>query len=101
MMSYRDTKTGLPLPSYDLWEERQGVLTFTTAAVFGGLIAAANFAELFGNKELADEYRNGAVKMREAMDHFLYLNDKKRFARMIYTNEKGESLLDETIDASL
>ncbi len=76
MMSYRDSKTGLPLPSYDLWEERQGVLTFTTATVFGGLVAAANFAELFGNKELADEYRNGAVKMREAMDKFLYLNDK-------------------------
>ncbi len=40
MCNYRDTRTGLPLPSYDLWEERWGVHAFTVATVYGGLKAA-------------------------------------------------------------
>ncbi len=40
MLKYRNTETGLPRESYDLWEERYGVLTFTTATVIAGLNAA-------------------------------------------------------------
>jgi oligosaccharide amylase len=101
MMNYRDEKTGLPLPSYDLWEERQGILTFTVSTVIGGLIASANFTEAFGEKELADEYRKGAQKMRDGMDRYLYLENEKRFARMINFNRDGSVQVDPTIDASL
>ncbi|MES2344521.1 MAG: glycoside hydrolase family 15 protein [Chlamydiota bacterium] len=101
MMNYRDEKTGLPLPSYDLWEERQGVLTFTVATVFGGLMAAANFTEAFGEKELAEEYRKGAAKMRAAMDRYLYLEKEGRFARMINFSRDGSIQIDATIDASV
>jgi glucoamylase len=38
MLRYRDERTGLPLPSYDLWEERKGILTCTCAAVYSGLM---------------------------------------------------------------
>ncbi|UCD56277.1 MAG: glycoside hydrolase family 15 protein, partial [Candidatus Hydrogenedentota bacterium] len=41
MLQYRESRTGLPYPSYDLWEERRGILTFTTASVVAGLRAAA------------------------------------------------------------
>ncbi|HBG25794.1 MAG: glycoside hydrolase family 15 [Planctomycetes bacterium GWF2_41_51] len=101
MMNYRDSGTGLPLPSYDLWEERQGILTFTTAAVYGGLMAAANFTNVFGDVELAEEYRNGAQKMRRAMDKYLYLEQEKRFCRMINFKKDGSIEIDKTIDASL
>lgn len=101
MMNYRDLKTGLPLVSYDLWEERQGVLTFTVSAVYGGLMAAANFTEIFGETSLAQEYRDGAAKMRKSMDQYLYLKDEKRFARMINFNKDGTIDIDKTIDASL
>ncbi|MBS0625486.1 MAG: glycoside hydrolase family 15 protein [Verrucomicrobia bacterium] len=97
MMEYRDLKTGLPLPSYDLWEERQGVLTFTCAAVYGGLMSAANFAEAFGDTEEAKEYREGALAIRKGMDERLYMPDQKRFARMIDTSGQ----IDPSIDASL
>ncbi len=98
MMNYRDSR-GLPLPSYDLWEEREGVLTFTVSCVFAGLVASANFTELFGEKDLAEEYRAGAKQMREAMDKYLYLPDKKRFARMVnFNNETVE--VDDTLDSS-
>lgn len=101
LMNYRDLKTGLPLPSFDLWEERQGILTFTVSAVFGGLMAAANFADLFGERELAEEYRQGAVEMRRAMDVHLYLEKEKRFARMIQIHPNGSKEIDASLDASL
>ena len=101
LMNYRDIETGLPLPSYDLWEERQGILTFTVSTVYGGLMAAANFTELFGERELAEEYRQGAAKMREGMDRYLYLKEEKRFARMVNFREDGSLEVDATIDASL
>ena len=80
-MSYRDSESGLPLPSYDLWEERQGILTFTTAAVLGGLMAASRFVRAFGETELADEYLDGAERMRTAMEQYLYLKLQGRQAR--------------------
>ncbi len=101
LMNYRDSKTGLPLPSFDLWEERRGILTFTVSAVYGGLMAAANFAKAFGETSLAEDYAQGAVKMREAMDKYLYLPKEKRFARMINWKKDGSIEVDGTIDASL
>ena len=101
MMNYRNAETGLPLPSYDLWEERRGILTFTVSAVYGGLIAAARFATSFGENDLAEEYRQGAAHMREGMDRYLYLEKERRFARMINFKEDGSIEVDATVDASL
>ncbi len=50
LASYIDPGTHLPLPSYDLWEERYGVHTWTVAATWAGLDAAARFAGAFGEK---------------------------------------------------
>jgi GH15 family glucan-1,4-alpha-glucosidase len=101
MMNYRDLKTNLPLPSYDLWEERQGVLTFTVSTVYGGLMAASHFANAFGEKSLSDEYADGAHKIRLAMDKHLYLKKEGRFARMINFKKDGSVDIDATVDASL
>lgn len=101
MMDYLDNKTGLPLPSYDLWEERRGILTYTAATVYGGLTAAANFAEIFGEINTAQEYRDGAAAIRNAMDKYLYLAEEKRFARMINFGNDGKIKIDATIDSSI
>ncbi len=101
LMSYRDLKSGLPLPSYDLWEERQGIFTFTSSTVYGGLMAASNFAKEFGEQELAEEYAQGADRLKKAMDRYLYLEKEKRFARMIVFRKDGSYEIDATIDASL
>lgn len=101
MMNYRDPRTNLPLPSFDLWEERQGVLTFTVSAVYGGLMAAARFAEKFGEAGLAKDYAEGAANMRAAMDEYLYLPNEKRFARMAEFGRDGSIRHDSSIDASL
>jgi glucoamylase len=89
---------GLPKPSYDLWEERFGVHTFTTAAVYGGLVAAANFAESFGERALATKYQKAANQMQEAALQILYSARMNRFARSL---DPDTGQLDLTVDASL
>jgi len=101
MMNYRNPETGLPMPSFDLWEERQGILTFTVAAVYGGLMAASYFAEEFGEMSLAKDYAEGAAKIRAAMDKHLYLPNDHRFARMAEFSRDGSIQHDSAIDASL
>ena len=55
----RSRAPGLPLPSYDLWEERWGVHAFTVATVYGGLKAAQNFAVCFGDRAKAEIVQQG------------------------------------------
>lgn len=101
MMNYRDTQTGLPVPSYDLWEERHGILSFTAGAVYGGLKAAAAFTAAFGETELAASYEAGAGQLRTAMAEHLYLPQEKRFCRMLNFTRNGEKEVDAAVDASL
>ena len=98
---FRDPMTGLPLPSYDLWEERHGILGWTVGAIYGGLRAAANFAEAFGEADRSERYRNAAEEIKTAVDRYLWLPDQNRFARMINQDSDGNWQIDSVIDASL
>jgi len=99
--SYRSPETGLPYPSYDLWEERHGILTFTTACVWAGLDAATKFCLGFGELERASRYRRAASEVKAGMDRYLFREDLGRFARMIVPDGKGGFSVDATVDASL
>lgn len=101
MASYRDPQTGLPLPSYDLWEERRGVLTFTVAATWAGLQAGANFAQAFGETALADKYRQAAAEIKAGAEAHLWRPEVNRFARMIVPRPDASYTVDATIDSSL
>jgi GH15 family glucan-1,4-alpha-glucosidase len=100
LVAHRDPETLLPLPSYDLWEERFGVHTFTVAAVIAGLRAAANFARLFQDNSLAGEYDRVAEQMKEGLTRHLYHAGLKRYARSGYRKSEGYEL-DEVTDVSL
>ena len=87
MASYRDD-TGLPIPSWDLWEERRGVHAFTVGAVWAGLTAASNFCDAFGERELSQKYTEAARGIKEAVNKYLFREDipdgeKPRFVRMV------------------
>ncbi|HMO26753.1 MAG TPA: glycoside hydrolase family 15 protein, partial [Tepidisphaeraceae bacterium] len=79
MCEYRDEKTGLPLPSYDLWEERWGIHAFTVATVYGGLKAARNFAVCFGDREKAERYNKAAEEIKQAAAKYMFSHKLKRF----------------------
>ncbi len=101
MVDFRDPETGLPRPSYDLWEERYGVHTYTCATVYGGLTAARNFARVFGNAEQADRYDRAAAEVRAAMAEHLWSEEHGRFIRRLVPREDGGVVVDATLDASL
>lgn len=101
LLAYRDRATNLPLPSWDLWEERRGVHTFTVCAVIAALDAAAKFAALFGDNNRQEAYSLGAQAMRSAMLSHLWNPDHRRFARRLECHADGSSSLDMTQDASL
>jgi GH15 family glucan-1,4-alpha-glucosidase len=100
MITNRDSKTKLPIPCYDLWEERFGVHTYTVASVIAGLRAAGNFARLFLDTSLAEKYDNTAEEIKGGLTKHLYHNGLKRYARSGYRKGKGYEL-DEVIDVSL
>ncbi|MBV6517962.1 MAG: glycoside hydrolase family 15 [Candidatus Brocadia sp.] len=100
MIKFRDEETGLPLDSYDLWEERYGVHTFTVSAVIAGLRAAGNFANAFGEHEYGSKYHEIADTMKNALTTYFYHKEEKRFARMGTRTATGYEL-DMTVDASL
>ncbi|HLL89447.1 MAG TPA: glycoside hydrolase family 15 protein, partial [Tepidisphaeraceae bacterium] len=83
MCRYRDARTGLPLPSYDLWEERWGVHAFTVATVYGGLKAARNFAVCFGDREKAERYNAAAEEVKAGAAKYLWSDKLNRFVRRL------------------
>ncbi len=123
MARYRDPRTGLPLPSYDLWEERWGIHAFTVATVYGGLKAAHNFAVCFGDRVKAEVYAKAAKEVKEGAAKYLFSERLNRFVRRLVSRDapkppdsgdyqetaplssdpRTEDLfeVDETIDASL
>jgi glucoamylase len=99
LLRFRDPDTGLPRPTWDMWEERLGVFTFTCSAVFAALTAAAELANLFNDQSRRSTYVEAANEIREAMKRHLWLESEGRFARGLVV--KGDALeLDETVDAS-
>jgi len=83
LVRFRDPDTHLPLPSYDLWEERWGVHAFTVASVYGGLKAAWQFAVCFGDTKRADAYGKAAEQLREAFCKHFWSDEHDRFLRRI------------------
>jgi len=99
ILKYRDAH-GLPLPSWDLWEERRGVHTFTVAATIGALHAAAAFSTDFGEHDRASRYREGAARMTAAMRRHMWSDSEKRFARNLVPQPDGTYKADMAADSA-
>ncbi|MBU6146096.1 MAG: glycoside hydrolase family 15 protein [Paenibacillaceae bacterium] len=97
---YIDPQLMLPKPSYDLWEERYGIYTFTASAVYAGLMAAANFARLFGDDTRCSRYERAAGQMKDAILTHLWDTKLQRFVRGLYWKD-GEWHKDEALESSV
>jgi GH15 family glucan-1,4-alpha-glucosidase len=94
---YRDKETGLPKPSFDMWEERAGVFTSTAATVCAGLSSAAKFAKVFYDSKRQEALNNLTSHIKDAMLTHLYDSRLRRFIKAVYPNGRR----DLTIDSSL
>jgi GH15 family glucan-1,4-alpha-glucosidase len=97
MLDHRDDKTGLPEPTFDVWEERTGIFTSTAAMVCSALSCAAKFSKVFYDSE-RQSYLNEIVKqMKESIITHLYDKKLKRFIKAIYPDNSRNI----TVDSSL
>ncbi len=101
LCDFREEATGLPLPSYDLWEEHRGVFTYTTATVIAGLQAAAHMSQMLGHVTHSEHYHNVADEMKQALLFHLFDEKEQRFVKKI--KRKGGKTIerDLTPDASI
>lgn len=83
MMEFKDKYTGLPIQSYDLWEEFSGVSTYTCSAVCGALTAASRFATILGKYNHAHTYTQAVADLVKAMKSYLFDTELNSFVRGI------------------
>jgi GH15 family glucan-1,4-alpha-glucosidase len=100
MSSYILDELDLPMPSYDLWEERYGIYTFTASAVYGGMMAAANFSHLFGDIERSNRYKHTASLIKSGILKHLWDDEQQRFVRGLYKKEE-HWVKDMTLESSV
>lgn len=101
MINYIEESFNLPKPSYDLWEERRGIFTYTAATVYAALKAAAHFAEILGEDEKQHVYQEAAQKLHQAILEHLYDQELGRFIRGFLVKADGGYERDTTLESSL
>ncbi len=100
LASFVDASTGLPQPSYDLWEEKFIVSTYTTAVTHATLLAAADLAEDAEDQESAVAWRSVAEDMYQAARHRLYSSERGCLRKGLLPTHDGAYENDDTIDMS-
>lgn len=83
---YFDEDRNLPKASYDLWEEKHYVSTFTVASVYAGLKSSAAIARKVG--EHGEKYDLRADKIKEKGLENLRSDKTERYVRGIEDGEK-------------
>jgi len=97
MAEFIDETTGLPKPSYDLWEERFMINTHTTSVTYAALLAASELASVVGDDENAVKWRSAADDIQTAAQKYLFNTERQVVYRGISV-ENGTITYDETID---
>ncbi len=99
LLTYKDQSTHLPKPSFDIWEMKYGISTFTASAVYGALVASSKFAKLLGKEDDEVRFASGANEVKEAIANYLYNSEENYFYKLVDLKE-DKILHDKTIDAS-
>jgi glucoamylase len=101
LCDFREEESGLPLASYDPWEEHRGVFTYTTASTIAGLYAAAHITSALGHHKHSEQYQTIADEMRQAMLFHLFDEEKGRFVKFIKREGGKTTEKNTTPDASI
>lgn len=99
LATYIDSRTGLPQPSYDLWEEIYLTTTYTTSLVYAALSAAVELAELNGDADSAVKWRTASDDIMTAAHKYLYNQERKTFYKGLLI-KNGQIEYNTTLDTS-
>jgi glucoamylase len=89
LCGFVDPETGLPLPSIDLWEQTDGQHSYSAAATYGGLAAAAAMASRH-EPSLEALYRGAAERVRAAIEEHLWSDEHGRYLRSRWVGRPDE-----------
>jgi GH15 family glucan-1,4-alpha-glucosidase len=99
LAGYINKTTGLPGPSYDLWEQTFLTTTYTTAVTYAALLAASDLASAANDPTNAVKWRLVASDIQVAAHKHLYNNELKVF--YLGLNVKGSKIVkNDTVDCS-
>lgn len=86
LTGFMDPETGLPAPSFDLWEERFGEHAYSSAAVYGGIKAAIEIAGILGETEVNTRtWELTAENIRKSILRNFWKEHELRFIRSVRT----------------
>lgn len=95
-------KTGLPRPSYDIWEEYRGISSYTNSTIYAAFRETSYLSQIYGNQNYFDLFNKVADEIKENTEKFLFDPKDNRFFRMIYANRYSNTLIyDKKFDTSL
>jgi GH15 family glucan-1,4-alpha-glucosidase len=100
LTSEREEDTHLPLPSWDLWEERRGTHLYTTAMIVAALREAAWLGRELGDEANAALFEAASEETRAALEQYFWDEQKKTLVRMLSRDDEGNLVSDVTVDAS-
>jgi oligosaccharide amylase len=94
---------GMPMNSYDLWEERRGIFTFTISAVYAGLKAAEKLGQLFGDSTTCDACKEGYSDLKDLIISELFDEEGGVFVRGLQyeDGDPKRKKIDRTLDSSV
>ncbi len=99
LSEFVDETSGLPKPSYDLWEQTFSTSTYTTAVTYAALIAASELAVVAGEEASAVKWRSAAEDIQAAAHKHLFNEDRQVFYRGINVKD-GQVVYDSLLDVS-
>jgi GH15 family glucan-1,4-alpha-glucosidase len=100
LVEFIESRLGLPQNSFDLWEEKFGIHTYTASAVYAALMGAATIAQTLGKIEPSRTYHAVAQKLQSAILEHLYDEELGMFVKRIRAYDDKEDVVDRTVDMS-
>ncbi len=101
LVEFMDDKLGLPLMSFDLWEERLGVHIFTVATVYAALRAASHLARNLGEWGKEERWGRIAEGLRSSVAEKFFDKNHGHYARSLTISDGKVEALDPTLDSSV
>ena len=89
LLRNRDAETGLVGPSFDLWEEKQALHTYTNAAATAALRESARIASTLGYEVLSNAWSDEARNLQTAIVKHLWDEQSGRFLKSIKPHDSS------------
>jgi len=89
LLGNRDPETGLVGPSFDLWEEKQALHTYTNAAATAALRESAKIASTIGYEVLSNAWSNESKNLQTAILKHLWDEQTGRFLKSVKPHDSS------------